>query len=178
MGRIMAIDPGLRRIGLAITDPLRILASPVGVVRVDPNQDPIPALLAEIERLDPELVLVGNPIGLEGEETEGSKRSLELINRLRQSMPDREFLLWDERLSTVTASELLHQAGKNTRKQKKLIDAAAAAISTRTRQHNFRPLFIEPLLEFEVVQVGLQDHGRCCCVDELFLFPGVFAGLV
>ncbi len=128
----MAIDPGTRRIGLAITDPLRILASPLGVIRIRAGQDPVPEILAEVRKYAPAVVLVGNPIGLDGEETEKSKQSRALVERLRQEMPEIKWLLWDERLTTVTASELLHQAGKNTRKQKAVIDAAAAAVILRS----------------------------------------------
>jgi len=124
----MAIDPGARRIGLAITDSLRILASPLGVIKIALGEDPVPKIIEEVRKNDPEIVLVGNPIGLDGEETKKSRQSKALIERLREQLPEKDWRLWDERLSTVMASELLHEAGKNTRKQKSVIDAAAAAV--------------------------------------------------
>jgi len=128
LSRIMAIDPGARRIGLAITDSLRILASPLGVIKIALGEDPVPKIIEEVRKNDPEIVLVGNPIGLDGEETKKSRQSKALIERLREQLPEKDWRLWDERLSTVMASELLHEAGKNTRKQKSVIDAAAAAV--------------------------------------------------
>ncbi len=132
MSRIMAVDPGSRRIGIAITDPLRILASPLVVIKLKPGEDPVPKIVDVVMQYTPEIVVVGNPIGLDGEETEKSRQSQALIERLRKAMPDIKWTLWDERLSTVEASELLHAAGKNTRKQKAVIDAAAAAVILRS----------------------------------------------
>lgn len=128
MSRIMAIDPGARRIGLAITDELRILASPLGVIKIGLGEDPVPKIIEAVKQHQPAIVLVGNPIGLDGESTEKSRESNALIERLREQLPETQWRLWDERLSTVMASELLHEAGKNTRKQKAVIDAAAAAV--------------------------------------------------
>ena len=132
MSRIMAVDPGSRRIGIAMTDPLRILASPLTVINLKPGEDPVPGIIALVNQYQPEIVVIGNPIGLDGKETEKSKQSQRLIERLRNAMPGVKWELWDERLSTVEASELLHEAGKNTRKQKSVIDAAAAAVILRS----------------------------------------------
>jgi len=124
----MAIDPGTRRIGLAITDSMRILASPLGVIQIKLGEDPVPKIVEAVRQQQPAIVVVGNPIGLDGEETEKSRQSQALIEKLRIQLPEIQWKLWDERLSTVMASELLHDAGKNTRKQKSVIDAAAAAV--------------------------------------------------
>ena len=132
LSRIMAVDPGSRRIGIAITDPLRILASPLTVIELKPGEDPVPRIARIVAQYAPEIVVVGNPIGLDGQETMKSRQSRALVERLHKTVPDVKWVLWDERLSTVEASGLLHEAGKNSRKQKAVIDAAAAAVILRS----------------------------------------------
>ena len=129
-GRILAVDPGRRRIGLAISDPDRILASPLKVIDLKKVSNPVVKIHSIINEYgDVNLVIVGNPVSLDGEETPGSKLAKELANRMQLELGDNiKVILWDERLSTVVAQELLHQAGKSARKQKGIIDAAAAAV--------------------------------------------------
>ena len=120
----IGIDVGTVRIGVARSDPDGILAVPVTVVpRGEGDMAAIAAIAAEYEALE---VLVGLPVTLKGEEGIAAQGAREWATALSRyvAMPVR---LVDERLSTVAAQRSLHQAGRNTRTSKSVIDAAAAA---------------------------------------------------
>ncbi len=126
-GRLAAIDYGTVRIGVAVCDPDRILASPVEVYQVrDSHKDAVYfQQLARDERLKG--FVVGLPIHCDGGESEKSRESREFARWLSKqtSLPVR---LFDERFSTAAAKERL-RGGKVTRqKKKKQLDAVAALI--------------------------------------------------
>lgn len=120
----LGIDVGSVRIGVARCDPDGILAVPVTVVRRgDGDFAAIAAIADEYEVLE---VLVGHPVTLRGEEGPAAQAAREFAVALSRyvTVPIR---LVDERLSTVAAQRNLHDAGRNTRSSKSVIDAAAAA---------------------------------------------------
>jgi putative Holliday junction resolvase len=126
--RVLAVDLGSRRIGIAVSDPSGVLASPVTVLArgPDPHRDHlrIAELVGEYEA---DRVLVGLPRSLDGSIGPAAAAALDEIDRLRSvlAVPVEEV---DERFTTVTASRRLRQAGKTGRQQAGVIDAAAAAV--------------------------------------------------
>jgi putative Holliday junction resolvase len=128
--RVLALDLGGRRIGVAVSDPTGTLASPVAVLRRSAGGDRardhrrIADLVAEHGAVR---VVVGVPISLDGSLGPAARAALDEIDQLRErlSVPVETA---DERFTTVSASKRLRAAGKTGRQQTELIDAAAAAV--------------------------------------------------
>lgn len=131
-GRRLGLDVGTARIGVASCDPDGILATPVETIRVATGG---PGWDKEIQRLN-ELVIeyeavsvvVGLPTSLKGRETASTAMARSFVTALGATYPDLEVEFVDERLTTVTAGAALQGAGRNTRKQRDVIDQAAAVV--------------------------------------------------
>lgn len=129
-GRVLALDFGTRRIGVAVSDPTRTLASPVTtLVRRAGKRPPWAKLREIVEAREVREIVVGLPLDLAGEEGEWAAEvrefGAELVRRF--GLPVR----WmDERLSSVRAEEAVRSIGlrKKERERKERVDAAAAAI--------------------------------------------------
>ena len=125
--RVVAVDYGTKRVGLATADPLRLFAQPHGTFTPDGAVEALRAMRAE-EGL--EAVVVGWPLTLEGEEGEATERVQAFVNRLRRALPDVRLVKWDERFTSEMAKEAIRAAGtaRKARRERGRIDAAAAAI--------------------------------------------------
>lgn len=126
--RTLAIDWGDRRIGLAVSDALGLLATPVGVVtRRTGKRPPIAELLRQADALGAEAIVLGLPIDPAGAETERSREVRDVAARIaaRTSRPVR---LVDERFTTSAALRTVREQGGSTRGRKGDVDALAAAI--------------------------------------------------
>jgi putative Holliday junction resolvase len=127
-GRTLAIDWGDRRIGLAVSDELGLLATPVGVVtRRAGKRPPIAELLRHADTLGATAIVFGLPIGSSGAETDRSREVRAVAAKLaaRTSRPVR---LVDERFTTSAALRTVREQGGSTRGRKGDVDALAAAI--------------------------------------------------
>ncbi len=124
---VLALDVGEARIGVAVSDPTELLASPRGVIRRRSLAQAIEAVLRMVEETEAELVVVGLPISLDGQLHDQARAVQAFGQRLarRLSIPVE---YWDERLSTVTATEALRAAGVRPDRIRERVDAAAAAI--------------------------------------------------
>ena len=126
MGRVLGIDYGDSRIGLAMSDPLKIIASPFKTIRNEGNEKCLQVFQSLIKEKDVEAIVVGFPIGLKGQETAQTKKVREFANLLYAlKLPIR---LEDERLSSVSAEKSMIQQNIKTGHNKGLIDQRAAAI--------------------------------------------------
>ena len=126
MGRVLGIDYGDSRIGLAMSDPLKIIASPFKTIRNEGNEKCLQVFQSLIKDKDVEAIVVGLPIGLKGQETVQTKKVREFANLLYTlKLPIR---LEDERLSSVSAEKSMIQQNIKTGHNKGLIDQRAAAI--------------------------------------------------
>jgi putative holliday junction resolvase len=119
----IALDWGDARIGVAACDADGTLAYPVSTVYAGAGE--VPELGALIRQYEPIEVLVGLPRSLSGGEGPAAAKARERAVRLAAAI-DLPVRLVDERLTTVTASQRLSEAGKRTKAQRRLIDAAAA----------------------------------------------------
>ncbi len=121
----LGIDHGGARIGLAATDPHGILAHPLTTVPVAGGAElmAIAEIVAERKTCT---VVVGIPYMLDGSEGQSAKRVFEFAKKLQPLIPSITIVFVDESFTTVDAAEKLHLAGKNAKKQKVLIDQAAA----------------------------------------------------
>jgi putative Holliday junction resolvase len=124
LGRRLAFDYGDVRIGVAVCDKDAILSSPL-----EPLNTKHPSLMNHVRDLiaeyEPVRIYVGQPLNLSGTPSASSAKAIAFAEQLRSSV-DCDVVMIDERLTTVSASALLTQAGVNTRDQKKLIDSVAA----------------------------------------------------
>ena len=126
VGRLLGVDHGDRRIGLALSDPIPIIASPLKTVTVNNNQEAIDAILGIVKAYDVVLVVVGLPIGMKGQETAQTNHVRKFADSLTKN--GIKVALQDERLSSVSAKRSLLEQQKKTSKNKGLIDQTAAAI--------------------------------------------------
>ncbi len=125
--RILAIDYGLARTGVAVSDPTGRIASPVAVLGSRNPEQLLNELLELIRNYAPERVLLGYPSRTDGQ----SSLMCQRVNAFGDLIFERSGIrpvFWDEKYTTVLASRLLHEGGQNTRKQRGKIDAAAAAV--------------------------------------------------
>lgn len=127
----LGVDVGRARVGLAATDPAGILASPVATLARDANDlHDIHQVVHEVIERNAVRVYVGDPINLKGNKTastdDAHRYAQELSRILVSTGRTTEVRLIDERLSTVSASQKLHQAGVSTRDQRSMIDQLAA----------------------------------------------------
>ncbi|MCZ8205202.1 Holliday junction resolvase RuvX [Gemmatimonas sp.] len=127
-GRLFAVDWGDKRIGLAISDELGMLASPVGIItRRAGKRPPLAELMRQAEALGATGYVFGLPLDPAGAETDRSREVREIAARLatRQSLPIR---LVDERFTTSSALRSIREQGGSTRGRKGDVDAMAACV--------------------------------------------------
>ena len=131
MARILGIDYGRVRIGLALSDPLQIIASPFKTVIAKDTNTAIAQITRIVQEQDVESIVVGVPISLAGKITEQTKKVHEFIAVLKEEVK-LPVLEAEERLSSVEASRILHQKGIKTGHHKAEVDKTAAAIILQT----------------------------------------------
>ena len=124
---ILAVDLGLARTGIAVSDPRELLASPVGTLEeyhLDRLVTRVAAIAAEQRA---ELIVVGHPKNMDGSRGESARRAEDFAAALGQAagLPVE---LWDERMTTVSAIGYLNQTDVRGKKRKQVVDTVAAAI--------------------------------------------------
>ena len=125
MGRLLAVDLGSRRIGLAVSDADRLISSPLTSLAYSGDKPLIRQLLALIAEHNVDTVVIGLPLREDGSEGPGCLRAREFAGRLeRRGVP---VVLWDERYSSLRAEELLREGGLNRRRSIHKIDKIAAS---------------------------------------------------
>ena len=130
----LALDWGKARIGVAASDPGGILAHPVETVAAGPNA--LPRIRALVTEYRPFELVLGLPRNLAGAEGPAAIAMREVAVTLAAFLPGLPIRLVDERLTTVSASRQLANAGRNTRRQRAVIDqAAAVALLEQALQH-------------------------------------------
>ena len=125
MSRVLGIDYGDTRIGIALSDPMQIITKPFTTLRNDVNF--LDKLKEIINDKEVETVVVGYPIGMKGQITKQTEKVQQFIDQL-QSILQLEIVTVDERLSSVSAENILKQQGIKTGHNKSMIDDTSAAI--------------------------------------------------
>ena len=125
--KILAIDLGDVRTGLAVCDKSEILASPFGVINQRNKDRLIEEIAAVINENDIEEAIVGNPVNMNGSFGPRSEQCRLFSEKLKEAV-EIPVVLWDERSTTVLAHNLLSDANVKSKKRKEKIDAAAAAV--------------------------------------------------
>lgn len=130
--KILAIDPGSKRIGLAASDELHLTTRLLPVLQVASLESSTPALLELIDREGFQKILVGLPLNMDGTEGEAARRARQLAVRLEKEIQGRgltcQVELWDERLTSFEAEQRVRQKGISKAKAKAFLDSLAAEI--------------------------------------------------
>lgn len=123
----MGIDYGKKRVGIAVTDTLKIISSALQTVRSD---EIIPFLEGYLKEEEVDCLIVGMPLGLDGEPTDATHLVLKFLKELRKAFPDMQIETVDEQFSSRRAKEIIFQSGakKKKRRDKALVDKVSAAI--------------------------------------------------
>ena len=129
-GRVLALDVGTARIGVAVSDPDRTVALPAGTIRVAGGPQDLKAVAGLVERYEASEVVVGYPLSLSGKRGPAARHAEEFAEGLRMFLrvPVR---LQDERLTTVEAERDLRKAGASGRRRRDAVDQAAAVLILR-----------------------------------------------
>ena len=129
-GRRLGIDVGDARIGVAVSDPDGILATPVETVAAGPAAiGRLAALVAEHDVLE---CVVGLPMGLSGREGPAAEKVRAFCDALSAAIDPVPIRLFDERMSTITADSMLRHSGRSARGKRSIIDQAAATVILQT----------------------------------------------
>ncbi|RNC65242.1 Holliday junction resolvase RuvX [Proteiniphilum sp. X52] len=127
MGRLLSIDYGKKRAGLAVSDPLQIIANGLTTVETSKIFDFLDEYL---QKEEVSCIVVGLPKQMNNEPSENMKRVEPFVNRLRKLYPRISVEYWDERFSSKMAEQAMRDAGlkKKERQNKELVDEISAAI--------------------------------------------------
>ena len=127
MGRIIAIDYGTKRTGLAVTDPLRIIAGALATVETKLLEK---YLADYFSKNDVDIIVLGKPSQMNGQPSETMRFIEPLAGRLRHAYPDKQVVLYDERFTSVLAHRTILDSGigKMARRDKALVDRISATI--------------------------------------------------
>ncbi|HAW64781.1 MAG TPA: Holliday junction resolvase RuvX [Alistipes sp.] len=127
MGRILAIDYGTKRTGIAVSDPLRIIAGGLETVATKELERWLAQYFAAN---DVSTIVVGKPVRMDGAPSETWKYVEPLAARLRKTYPDKEVVFHDERFTSVMAHRTMLESGigRMARRDKALVDKISATI--------------------------------------------------
>lgn len=125
--RVLALDVGEKRIGVAISDLSQALAGSLKVIQRGSRQKDFAAVARLVEGYGVERVVVGYPRSLDGTAGEQADKVERYAMGLAESLTV-PVLLWDERFSTVSAERLMREAGLRGKRKRERIDAVAAAV--------------------------------------------------
>jgi len=130
--RVLGLDVGERRIGIAISDPLGMVARPLPALVRSSKAEDFVALADLVAQYDVQLVVVGRPLSLDGTEGPQGRRVARYARALADALPV-PVVLWDERFSTVEAEDILLQSRRGKMERRKArkdgeLDGIAAAV--------------------------------------------------
>ena len=135
MARILSIDYGLKRTGLAVTDPLKIIATGLTTVA---SKQLVPFLKDYLSREKVELIIIGDPKNLDDSDTHATALVNKIVNELQKNFPSVPIQRVDERFTSKMASRAMIEMGlkKKQRQNKALIDEIAATMMLQEYLNN------------------------------------------
>ncbi len=125
MKRILGIDFGSVRVGLALSDELQMLAHPLETVAAVPEKALLARLSSLVTEKEVERVVVGHPRNMDGTYGPAAEGAKAFAEKLRGQVAP-EVILWDERLTSVAANRAVRESGRSTRESRQFIDQVAA----------------------------------------------------
>lgn len=126
-GRVLCVDYGHKRLGMALSDELGITAQPFGKIEEESEEARIEQIKKVVEEHDVVEVVVGLPLTLKGDVAQGASRVIAFARHLHQQLY-LPVVTWDERLSTKESERILIDAGMSRAKRKQVVDSVAAAV--------------------------------------------------
>ncbi len=127
IGRVLALDVGKKRIGLALSDPLGITAQGLPTLQRTTIREDLTALADLIQEREVKLLLVGHPLNMSGTEGRQAVYTKEFADRLH-ARTNVEVRYWDERLTSVEAGRVLRSSGISIEKRAKAVDRLSAVL--------------------------------------------------
>lgn len=127
MKRMLGVDYGVARTGIAVTDPLGMTAQGVATIHSGKAEKVLNEVIGYAEKYDVDTIVVGLPKNMNNTVGERGEACIAFGELLKQHT-DREVVMWDERLSTVSAIGYLNQTNTRGAKRKAVVDTVAAAI--------------------------------------------------
>jgi|GEM_PF-192062 len=127
--KVIGIDYGEARIGVAASDDIGMMAHPVKTIKIDEEGSPadaIPEVVTIVQKNAAEVVVVGLPLALDGSKGPAADGVEAWVDQLTEALPEQQIEMVDERLSTAVAQRKLAEAGKSTKKSRNVIDQVAA----------------------------------------------------
>jgi putative Holliday junction resolvase len=125
--RVLGIDPGLRRVGVALSDEDGRIALPLSTLARRGDPALLDALASLVQEHGASCVVVGLPLRLDGGDSESTRRARALAAALSARVTA-QVVLWDERLSTAQAERSLREAAVRARDQRAVVDQVAATL--------------------------------------------------
>jgi len=125
--RILAIDHGTKRMGIAISDELKMIAQPLEFILAEPFNKFLARLKELIQEKEVEMILVGLPRNMDGSYGPAALKIQEFVAVLKDAIAI-PIKLWDERLTSAQANRFLIESGVRREKRKEKVDKTAAAI--------------------------------------------------
>ena len=125
--RIMAVDYGESRTGIAVCDPTEFLASPVCIIKEKNTLKAIEKVVEKAKELKAEHIVVGHPLNMDGTRGERAEKCT-FVKEEVEKLSGIETVLWDERATTKTALGMLTDSGTFGKKRKEVLDAVAATV--------------------------------------------------
>jgi putative Holliday junction resolvase len=125
MKRVLGIDLGEARIGLAISDELGMLAHPLETIHVKEHAEPLARIAEIVAREKIETIILGMPRNMNGTYGPASEKAKIFAEKLKEKTSC-AVKLWDERLTSVAAQKSLHESGRNVKQSRAVIDQVAA----------------------------------------------------
>lgn len=136
--RILALDPGTKRIGVAISDPLKMIASPLENIDAEPFAAFLSRLKQLIREKEVELILVGMPRNMDGSYGESAAKVREFVTVLKEAIQV-PIQTVDERLTSAQANRILKEGGVRGSDRKGKVDPMAAALMLRSYLDHLSP---------------------------------------
>lgn len=140
MGRILAIDYGKKRVGVAVTDPLQIIANGLTTV---PSGEILKFIVDYVSKENVEKIVVGLPKTMKGEDSESMRYITPFMASLKKKLPNIPVEMFDERFTSVLAHRAIIEGGvkKMDRRNKALVDEVSATIILQSYMESQRLKF-------------------------------------
>lgn len=122
----MGLDVGDATIGVAVSDELKLIAQAINTIRRKNIKEDLKAIESIVDEKKISKIVIGFPKNMNNTIGERGKKTIEFSEIVKEAFPNEEIILWDERLTTVSAERVLLEANVSRKKRKKVIDKVAA----------------------------------------------------
>jgi len=126
VGRLLGIDHGARRMGLAMSDPIPLIATPFKTITISSTKMAVNNIVEMVQEFDIFLIVIGLPVGIKGQVTKQTEHVQKFANELVKK--GLRIAFQDERLTSVSAQKAIRHQSKKIKQNKGLMDQTAAAI--------------------------------------------------